>query len=44
MTDYIKEVKRLCFFSVDDIPENISPPVRKTIGAYIEMRRNSLNK
>jgi 8-oxo-dGTP pyrophosphatase MutT (NUDIX family) len=34
-----KEVKELRFFSLDEIPENISPPVKGVIKAYIEMRK-----
>jgi 8-oxo-dGTP pyrophosphatase MutT (NUDIX family) len=34
-----KEVKTLNFFNIDEKPDNISPPVRPVIKAYIEMRK-----
>lgn len=36
-----EEVDELRFFAVDEIPENISPPVRKSLGQWIDLKRQS---
>ncbi len=35
------EVDQLRFFAVDEIPENISPPVRKSLGQWIDLKRRA---
>lgn len=37
-----EEVTQLKFFDIDDIPENISPPVRSPLLRYIEYRRGAM--
>ena len=36
-----EEVDALRFFSVDEIPENLSPPIVKPLMKWVEMRRKS---
>lgn len=37
-----EEVTELRFFGIDDVPENICPPVREPIRKYIEYRRGAM--
>ncbi len=37
-----EEVTQLKFFDIDDIPENICPPVRSPLLRYIEYRRGAM--
>lgn len=37
-----EEVEELKFFGIDEIPENICPPVREPIRKYIEYRRGAM--
>jgi hypothetical protein len=33
------EVTELHWFSIDELPDDISPPVRKSIDTYVKMRK-----
>ena len=37
-----EEVEELRFFGIDEVPENICPPVREPIRKYIEYRRGAM--
>ncbi len=37
------EVSELCFFPIDNIPKNISPPIIKVIEKYLQHRRSELH-
>ncbi len=39
----IEEVEELCFFSADDLPNNISPPIRKVVEEWKKRKSDNRN-